>query len=70
MATLYELSCQSQYTLTDLGEEKIIVLRQKIDQKKKQVNEFELLFDYVKKTMDANAGNYQFCITFHWRIYF
>lgn len=53
LANLYELS--ASYTLTEEGESKMVQLRHTISVKKKELMDLELLFEYVKKLMDANA---------------
>ena len=53
LANLYELS--AQFSLTDAGEDKMIELRQSINRSQKELRDAELLFEYAKKLMDANA---------------
>ncbi len=54
LANLYEMSA-GKFTLTDAGEERVLDLKMKIAEKRKQLDDLELLFQYVKKLMDANA---------------
>ena len=53
LANLYDLS--SQYSLTEAGEDKMLELRLCVQKKKKELQDLELLFEYVKKLMDANS---------------
>ena len=53
LATLYEIS--SQYQLTAAGEDRTFDLRKAVNEKRKNLQDLELLFAYVKKLMDANS---------------
>ena len=53
LANLYEIS--SQYELTIAGEDRTFELRKAVNEKRKELQDLELLFAYVKKLMDANS---------------
>ena len=53
LATLYEIS--SQYQLTAAGEDRTFDLRKAVSDKRKELQDLELIFAYVKKLMDANS---------------
>jgi len=53
LANLYELS--AQYSLNHVGEDRMLQLRKTISDKKKEMSDLEMLFQYTRKLMDANA---------------
>jgi hypothetical protein len=55
LANLYEMSSNSKYSLTVAGEDRMMELQHIMAQKKKELNDLDLMFQYVKKLMDANA---------------
>jgi hypothetical protein len=54
LANLYEMSAQ-YYSLTESGEDRIVELRQIVKEKRAELRDLEVLFQYAKKLLDANA---------------
>ena len=55
LANLYELSSDEQFSLTEAGQDRMLELRRSVHKLKKDLQDLELLFEYVKKLMDANS---------------
>ena len=53
LANLYELS--AQFALTEVGEDQMMRLRQDLNHGQKELRDLDLLFEYVKKLLEANA---------------
>ena len=50
---MYELG--AQYQLTPAGQDKTLELRSVINEKRKHLHDFELVFAYVQKLMEINS---------------
>ena len=53
LSNLYELG--AQYQLTPAGQDKTLELRSVINEKRKHLHDFELVFAYVQKLMEINS---------------